>query len=286
MATGILRIQAFAARQSAPVEGVTVNIVGDGFTAARMTDAEGNAADVTLTAPDCALSLEEDNTTRLPYAVCSLTASKAGYRTVRIQGIQVFAGQVTLAQPEMIPETEEGRDVEDPPIVIPPHPLFVGGGGGGRAPADPCAPRVLDRVIIPKNITVHLGRPAASARNVTVSFRSYIANVASSEVYPTWADENDPAGQPSCLPTQKFHSIVIFCSPVSGSFGLTMTRWTNSTTSSRVRCETSASSRTRCLCVWTPPVSSCCCSSSAFNVSIRVSAFFTSSQKVWFISEN
>lgn len=188
MATGILRIQAFAARQSAPVEGVTVNIVGDGFTAARMTDAEGNAADVTLTAPDCALSLEENNTTRLPYAVCSLTASKAGYRTVRIQGIQVFAGQVTLAQPEMIPETEEDRDVEDPPIVIPPHPLFAGGGGSGRAPADPCAPRVLDRVIIPKNITVHLGKPAASARNVTVSFRSYIANVASSEVYPTWPE--------------------------------------------------------------------------------------------------
>ncbi|WP_302276817.1 peptidoglycan-binding domain-containing protein [Faecalibacterium prausnitzii] len=188
MATGILRIQAFAARQSAPVEGVTVNIVGDGFTAARMTDAEGNAADVTLTAPDCALSLEEDNTTRLPYAVCSLTASKAGYRTVRIQGIQVFAGQVTLAQPEMIPETEEDRDVENPPIVIPPHPLFAGGGGSGRAPADPCAPRVLDRVIIPKNITVHLGKPAALARNVTVSFRRYIANVASSEVYPTWPE--------------------------------------------------------------------------------------------------
>ena len=188
MATGILRIQAFAARQSAPVEGVTVNIVGDGFTAARMTDAEGNAADVTLTAPDCALSLEEDNTTRLPYAVCSLTASKAGYRTVRIQGIQVFAGQVTLAQPEMIPETEEDRDVENPPIVIPPHPLFAGGGGSGRAPADPCAPRVLDRVIIPKNITVHLGKPASSARNVTVSFRRYIANVASSEVYPTWPE--------------------------------------------------------------------------------------------------
>lgn len=188
MATGILRIQAFAARQSAPVEGVTVNIIGDGFTAARMTDAEGNAADVTLTAPDCALSLEEDNTTRLPYAVCSLTASKAGYRTVRIQGIQVFAGQVTLAQPEMIPETEEDRDVENPPIVIPPHPLFAGGGGSGRAPADPCAPRVLDRVIIPKNITVHLGKPAASARNVTVSFRRYIANVASSEVYPTWPE--------------------------------------------------------------------------------------------------
>ena len=38
MATGILRIQAFAARQSSPVEGVTVTITGDGFTVTRRTD--------------------------------------------------------------------------------------------------------------------------------------------------------------------------------------------------------------------------------------------------------
>lgn len=49
MATGILRIQAFAARQSSPVEGVTVTVSGNGFTATRLTDAEGNADDVTLT---------------------------------------------------------------------------------------------------------------------------------------------------------------------------------------------------------------------------------------------
>ena len=188
MATGILRIQAFAARQSSPVEGVTVNITGDGFTASRTTDDKGNAADVVLTTPDCALSLDEDNTTRRPYAVCSLTAFKTGYRTVRIEGIQVFAGQVTLAQPEMIPETEAGRDVANPPVVIPTHALFAGDGGSGTGPTDECVPRVLDRVIIPKNITVHLGKPAASAQNVTVSFRNYIANVASSEVYPTWPE--------------------------------------------------------------------------------------------------
>ena len=224
MATGILRIQAFAARQSSPVEGVTVTITGDGFTVTRHTDAEGSAGDVTLTTPDCALSLDENNTTTRPYAVCDLTAFKEGWRTVRIQGVQVFPGQVTLAQPEMIPDTEEMRDTPNVPIVIPPHSLFTGDGGSGPNPFLACVPRVLDRVIIPKNITVHLGRPAASARNVTVSFRSYIANVASSEVYPTWADENSPAGQSNCLPTQKFHSIVIFCSPASGSFGLTMTR--------------------------------------------------------------
>ena len=194
MATGILRIQAFAARQSSPIEGVTVNVSGDGFTATRLTDAEGNAADVTLTTPACALSLDEDNTTR-PYAIVSLTAAKPGYCTVRIEGIQIFAGQVTLAQPQMLPVTEEDRDIPNAPIIIPPHALFAGSGGSGPQPVQHCTPRVLDQVVIPKNITVHLGKPAASARNVTVSFRDYIANVASSEVYPTWADENTPTGR-------------------------------------------------------------------------------------------
>jgi peptidoglycan hydrolase-like protein with peptidoglycan-binding domain len=40
--------------------------------------------------------------------------------------------------------------------------------------------------IVPNNITVHLGAPDAAARNITVSFTDYIANVASSELYPTW----------------------------------------------------------------------------------------------------
>jgi len=39
---------------------------------------------------------------------------------------------------------------------------------------------------IPETITVHLGRPETNAENVTLPFADYIANVASSEVYPTW----------------------------------------------------------------------------------------------------
>ena len=186
--TGTLRIQTFAARQSAPMEGVTVAVQGDGFTLHCITDATGSAADIPVEAPACALSLDEDNTTR-PYAIVSLTAAKPGYRTVRIEGIQIFAGQVTLAQPQMLPITEEDRDIPNAPIIIPPHALFAGSGGSGPQPALHCTPRVLDQVIIPKNITVHLGKPAASARNVTVSFRDYIANVASSEVYPTWPEQ-------------------------------------------------------------------------------------------------
>ena len=40
--------------------------------------------------------------------------------------------------------------------------------------------------IVPNNITVHLGAPNANARDITVPFTEYIANVASSELYPTW----------------------------------------------------------------------------------------------------
>ena len=43
--------------------------------------------------------------------------------------------------------------------------------------------------VIPRNITVHLGKPNEAARNITISFTDYIANVASSEIYPTWPKE-------------------------------------------------------------------------------------------------
>lgn len=44
------------------------------------------------------------------------------------------------------------------------------------------------RPVIPSSVTVHLGRPDDSARNVTVPFIDYIKNVASSEIYPTWPE--------------------------------------------------------------------------------------------------
>ena len=193
MAAGILRIQSYAARQSAPVDGVTVTVSGSGFTTTFITGPSGGAADLEIDAPEEGYSLDEGNTTVLPYAVCDITAEKAGWRTVQIEGAQIFAGQVTLARLEMIPEVAraapDGAVPPEEPVVIPTHPLFAGDGGSGPAPGAQPAPRVLTAVVIPKTITVHLGRPNESARNVTVSFRDYIANVASSEVYPTWPEQ-------------------------------------------------------------------------------------------------
>ena len=40
--------------------------------------------------------------------------------------------------------------------------------------------------VVPNNITIHLGAPDENARNITVPYTDYLANVASSELYPTW----------------------------------------------------------------------------------------------------
>ena len=42
--------------------------------------------------------------------------------------------------------------------------------------------------VVPESITVHLGPPNEAAENMTVPFTTYIKNVASSEIYPTWPE--------------------------------------------------------------------------------------------------
>ena len=42
--------------------------------------------------------------------------------------------------------------------------------------------------VVPEFITVHLGLPNEAAENMTVPFTTYIKNVASSEIYPTWPE--------------------------------------------------------------------------------------------------
>ena len=184
---GTLRVQSFAQRFTSAVPEVLITVTGPGFSRTFLTDAEGTAPDLAIEAPPQALSLTE-NPSAQPYAAVTLTAEKKGWQRQVIQDIQIFPCQTTLATLEMIPvnESTPGRQRVEP-VEIPPHPLYAGEGGSGPGPK--VSPRVLDQVIIPKNITVHLGKPAASARNVTVSFRKYIANVASSEVYPTWPEQ-------------------------------------------------------------------------------------------------
>ena len=184
---GTLRLRSFAARFSGPVPDVTVHITGDGLDMTVFTDADGIGPDIPVTAPAASYSLDENNTTVRPYATVDIQATASGYYPLTIRGVQIFDGQITLANLDMTPADEaDPQSAAQDVILVPEHSLFAGTSGSGPEPLTVCQPRVLEQPIIPEYITVHLGKPSASAQNVTVSFRYYIANVASSEVYPTW----------------------------------------------------------------------------------------------------
>ena len=200
MPNGTLRVYASVADQAAPLAGVRLAVQGEsGTVLARLeTDAAGAAGPLSLEAPDARYSLEEDNRTVRPYAVYRLIAEADGWQGQILDGVQVFTGQETVARLSFLPaapadaptladtRTEE-QHVEI--TTIPPHVLFAGGGGSGPTPEESPDSRVLSEVVIPKKITVHLGKPSANVSNVTVGFQEYIANVASSEIYPTWPEQ-------------------------------------------------------------------------------------------------
>ena len=199
MSNGILQVRSASARLSAGLPGVQVTLQSEDArypgSYAFVTGEDGNAAPLPLPAPDKSLSLAPDSTVQ-PYSTWTLQATLEGYAPLTLTGVQVFDGQTTLARLQMTPlDTVRPASAQPVTVTIPPHPLFSGSGGSGPGPVE-LSPFVLDQVVIPKTITVHLGTPASSARNVTVSFQEYIANVASSEVYPTWVGRSDTIKPP------------------------------------------------------------------------------------------
>lgn len=198
MSNGTLVIYASLAGQAAPLPGVRLEVLDEaGSVLARTCTGPSGAAEVPdLPAPDARYSLEESNDSVRPYAVYWLTARADGWQAQILDGVQVFAGQQTVARLAFLPvgpaaEGAAPRDGLDSAVYtqIPPHALYAGDGGSGTPPQQTAAPFVLNEVVIPEKITVHLGKPSANVRNVTVPFQDYIANVASSEVYPTWPEE-------------------------------------------------------------------------------------------------
>ena len=187
MSKGSILIYTSAAGQAAPLPSVTLTVTdaGGSVRARLVTDADGFA--------DAAYSLDAANTTVQPYALYRIEAALDGWQPLVLNGVQVFDAQQTVARLNLLPAgaapasaVSRTGEVETDIVTIPPHTLFAGNGGSGPAPEELLPGSVLARIVVPKKITVHLGKPSANVRNVTVSFQSYIANVASSEVYPTW----------------------------------------------------------------------------------------------------
>lgn len=186
MARGSLIVEVFYAEQALPVNNIKVRVCSDNYEGIFYTNEEGKTPEIVLTAPNPSLSLDPNNTV-IPYSTYNLEISQNGVIQNHINGVQVFANETALQQISLNPIqtfSVEGNDID-----IPDHSLVTGEGGSGvPEPVENSLQFVLAYPIIPSRIRVHLGRPGANARIVTVSFSDYIKNVASSEIYPTWPD--------------------------------------------------------------------------------------------------
>ncbi|MGN1343138.1 MAG: peptidoglycan-binding protein, partial [Traorella sp.] len=213
MPTGTLQIFTNVANEALALSNVIIRIFKEVkgevvFEQYYLTDLEGQSPIVSLETKSRDLSLEESNSLR-PYEVYSAELMLQGYLSELIQGIQIFEGEASTIQMNMIPDILVNYELEVD--TIPDHHLLTNYGGNNvsQSPTrilggvdeqdwrffenDIVTPEriqfVQKGVVIPRQIRVHLGRPSASAENITVDFIYYIKNVCSSEVYPTWPKE-------------------------------------------------------------------------------------------------
>ena len=108
---------------------------------------------------------------------------------MKVKGTEVLAGVLAVQSIRMIPLPAQTGAEEN--IQIPDHTLY--GSYPPKIAEDEVKPVqesgeiVLSRVVVPQTIVVHDGVPTnASAKDYYVSYRDYIKNVASSEIYATW----------------------------------------------------------------------------------------------------
>ncbi|MCL2069181.1 MAG: peptidoglycan-binding protein, partial [Oscillospiraceae bacterium] len=206
MGTGFLKVQATTADEAMPVPNARVIVQKPDGTKLyeAKTDENGSSEVFSLSAPDKSFTLDP-NYTEPAYSICDVIVSAPGFITRHIHGVEIVDTQTAILPVHMSPVSDDASPSGVEHIYIPEVGLLIPGTRGNPNPP-PMGPdgeitrdtdlaplstapesRVLNEVIIPDYITVHLGRPSDStASNVRVRFIDYIKNVTSSEIYPTW----------------------------------------------------------------------------------------------------
>ncbi len=190
---GSLKVRVSSRLEGTPVPDARVTISDTGqsehILEEATTDESGNTQTVELDAPPVEYSMEP--TGYQPYADYTVSVRAPGYRTFRVSGINVFAQELSLQNIQLVPEDSPSQIAGD--VVIPANTLY--GNYPPKIPEAEIQPVydsgeiVLSRVVIPEYVVVHDGVPSDStATDYYVTYRDYIKNVASSEIYATWPD--------------------------------------------------------------------------------------------------
>ncbi len=185
---GMLQVYVYTDRLGSPAEGALVRVT-DPDTGAVLeetqTDATGRIPAVTLSTPPLSYSLEPDQPR--PFNQYNLTVTAPGFEEASVENVQLFSSSTALQEVVLKPL---------PTNILIPYPTLWGDFPPKIPEAEvkklpfPQGLVVLPRPVVPGLIVVHAGRPEdASAPNYTVTFKDYIKNVASSEIYATWPRE-------------------------------------------------------------------------------------------------
>ena len=188
MATGYLIVQARTAHEALPLSGVHIWIMDEyeKHTYHVTTDESGETAKIALETLDRSLSLDPDFS-GTPYISYNVFALANGFNSIHIVGIPILDGETAIQPLAFVPMQAKQFIPTVTEIQIGAPAVSMNRQRSQEGPgAEDTESQVLRQVAIPNPITVHLGRPDASASNVQVSFPDYVKNVASSEIYPTW----------------------------------------------------------------------------------------------------
>ena len=186
-----------------PLSGIQITVkerlaTGDRVIEQLVTDENGQTPVIQLPAPPVELT-EEPQTKERPFSPYIIEAQGENIIPTQIKGTQIFSTIRSIQPIRLIPSENNlpviaSRQGVEENIIIGPPTLY-----GDYPPKIPetsikntTAPGfiVLPEVVIPEFIIVHAGSPNNdSASNYTISYKDYIKNVASSEIYPTWPTE-------------------------------------------------------------------------------------------------
>ena len=158
-----------------------------------LTDEVGQTPPIELPAPPIEFSLDPFSQ-QTPFSSYVIETSSAEYVSTSILGSQIFADTQSI-QPIALESLLNRSRQLNRTIIIGPPTLY--GNYPPKIPEAEIKPILpgsgfitLDNVVVPEFIVVHAGNPNdATAPNYTVPYINYIANVASSEIYPTWPTE-------------------------------------------------------------------------------------------------
>ena len=201
MAIGKLQFQLFFGQEAYPVKNAKILIIDSisgipVFEGLLSVDDSGKSEIIDLYTLDKELSVKP-NPNVIPYTTYDAYIVSDTFRNVLIKNIEIFADVTSIQPVSMLPK---GKSINEFDIVdIPPHGLVKENEFPDSEENSNISSKVSDtnnkstsfllkKPVIPANITVHLGTPSSNASNVTVPFTSYIKNVASSEIYPTWPE--------------------------------------------------------------------------------------------------